>query len=283
VKIVKNVSILAKAVSRLKRNGSRIGFVPTMGYLHEGHISLARRARKENEIVIVSIFVNPAQFGPNEDLQKYPRDLKKDLRLLRGLCDIVFIPSVKEMYPGSSCTFVEVRGTSDILCGSTRKGHFEGVTTVVSKLFNIVRPDRAYFGRKDAQQAVIIKKMVRDLNFPVKVSVMPIVREKDGLAMSSRNVYFSAQERGDAVVLFQALRSAQQLVKHGTKDSAKIKGILADFIGRTASARIDYIEIVEPDTLELIRVIKKQALLLLAVYIGKTRLIDNMMLKIRNR
>ncbi|MEK7849481.1 MAG: pantoate--beta-alanine ligase [Candidatus Omnitrophota bacterium] len=280
MKIVKKISILQKEASRLKRDGRRIGLVPTMGYLHEGHLSLARRAVKENDIVVVSIFVNPTQFGPHEDIQKYPRDLKKDLRLLKGLCDIVFTPHPKEMYPGSSCTFVEVSGTSDILCGSTRKGHFVGVATVVAKLFNIVLPDNAYFGQKDAQQAVIIKKMVKDLNFPVKVSVLPVVRQKDGLAMSSRNVYLSDNERSDAVVLFQALKSAERLAKQGTKDTVKIKGILADFIGRTPSARIDYIEIVDSNTLESLKVIEKEALLLMAVYIGKTRLIDNIMLNV---
>jgi len=281
VKIVKKISILAKEISRLKRSGKRVGLVPTMGCLHEGHLSLARGAKKENDIVVVSIFVNPTQFGPKEDFQKYPRDLKKDLRFLKGLCDIVFIPSAKEMYPESCCTFVEVRGTSDILCGNTRKGHFVGVTTIVSKLFNIVLPDNAYFGQKDAQQAVIIKKMARDLDFPVRVSVLPIIRDKDGLALSSRNTYLSEGERNDAVVLFQALRSAQRLVKQGAKDTSKIKCILSDFIGRTASARIDYIEIVDPDTLGPVKAIEKQALLLLAVYIGKTRLIDNAPLKLR--
>ncbi|MFH0940672.1 MAG: pantoate--beta-alanine ligase [Candidatus Omnitrophota bacterium] len=281
MKIVKKISILQKKVSRLKRNGRRIGLVPTMGYLHEGHLSLVRRASKENDVVVVSIFVNPTQFGPHEDLKKYPRDLKKDLRLLKGFCDIVFTPTPKDMYPRDSCTFVEVRGTSDILCGSTRKGHFIGVTTVVAKLFNIVSPDNAYFGQKDAQQAAIIKKMARDLNFPVMVSVLPIVREKDGLAMSSRNVYLSAQERSDAVILFQSLKSAERLAKQGTKDTAKIKGILADFIGRKQLARIDYIEIVDPNTLESLKVIEKEALLLMAVYIGKTRLIDNTILKVK--
>ena len=281
MKIVKKISILQKEVSRLKRGGRRIGLVPTMGYLHEGHLSLVRFASKENDVVVVSIFVNPTQFGPHEDLQKYPRDLKKDLRLLKGFCDIVFTPVPKDMYPRDSCTFVEVRGTSDILCGSTRKGHFIGVTTVVAKLFNIVLPDNAYFGQKDAQQAAIIKKMARDLNFPVKITVLPIVRDKDGLALSSRNSYLSDNERRDAVVLFQALRSAQRLVKQGAKDSVKIKDILADFIGRTPSARIDYIEIVDQDTLESVKAIERQALLLLAVYIGKTRLIDNAVLKTR--
>jgi pantoate--beta-alanine ligase len=282
VKIVKKISILQKEASRLKRKGRQVGFVPTMGYLHEGHLSLVRFAKKENDVVVVSIFVNPAQFGQHEDLQKYPRDLKKDLRLLKGLCDIVFIPASKDMYPKGSCTFVEVRGTSDILCGSTRKGHFAGVTTVVSKLFNIVLPDNAYFGQKDAQQAVIIKKMARDLNFSVKISVLPIVRQKDGLALSSRNAYLSSKERKEAVVLFQALRSAEHMVAAGVRDSNKVIQTLGDFIARTPSARVDYIEITDKNTLASVRTIEKEALLLLAVHIGQTRLIDNTILKIKS-
>ena len=281
MKIVKKISTLQKEASRLKRNGRRIGFVPTMGYLHEGNLSLVRRARKENDIVVVSIFVNPAQFGLHEDLKKYPRDLKKDLRALKGFCDIVFVPFSKDMYAKGSCTFVEVRGTSDILCGSTRKGHFVGVTTVVAKLFNIVLPDNAYFGQKDAQQAVIIKKMANDMNFPVKISVLPIVREKDGLAMSSRNAYLSDKERREAVVLFQALRSAEHMVAAGARESNKITQTLGDFIARTPSARVDYIKITNKDTLSPVRTIEKEALLSLAVYIGKTRLIDNTILRIR--
>ncbi len=281
MKIVKKINDLKSALAYFKRKGRTIGFVPTMGFLHEGHLSLVRHAKDENDIVVVSIFVNPIQFGPAEDFKRYPRDIKKDAKLVRGLCDFIFVPSDQEMYSKGFCSFVEVRGTSDSLCGRTRKGHFTGVTTVVSKLFNIVLPDRAYFGQKDAQQAVIIKKMVKDLNFGVDISVLPIVREKDGLAMSSRNVYLSEKERKDAVVLFQALKSAERMAAAGIGDPGKIKGALVDFIARTQSARIDYIEIVDKNTLDPLKVIDKEALLLLAVYIGQTRLIDNTILKIR--
>ena len=281
MKIVKKINNLKSALAYFKRKGRTIGFVPTMGFLHEGHLSLVRHAKDENDIVVVSIFVNPIQFGPAEDFKRYPRDIKKDAKLVRGLCDFLFVPSDQEMYSKGFCSFVEVRGTSDSLCGRTRKGHFTGVTTVVSKLFNIVLPDRAYFGQKDAQQAVIIKKMVKDLNFGVDISVLPIVREKDGLAMSSRNVYLSEKERKDAVVLFQALKSAERMAAAGIGDPGKIKGALVDFIARTQSARIDYIEVVDKNTLDPLKVIDKEALLLLAVYIGQTRLIDNTILKIR--
>ncbi len=281
MKIVKKISILAKDIRSRKRRGLSIGFVPTMGFLHEGHLSLIRRARKENDIVVVSIFVNPSQFGPNEDLHTYPRDLKRDAGLLKGLCDILFLPSDLEVYPRGFCSYVEVKGVSDILCGRARKGHFVGVTTIVAKLFNIVLPDNAYFGQKDAQQALILKKMVRDLNFPVNVTIAPIVREKDGLAMSSRNAYLSGSLRSDAVVLYQAIKSAERMAAKGAKDASRIKGTLTDFISRTPSARIDYIEIVDTATLAPLKAIEDDALLLLAVYIGRTRLIDNTILKVK--
>ena len=279
--IIKKSVILQNKIKRLRRKGKTVGFVPTMGFLHEGHLSLVRRAKKENDVVVVSIFVNPIQFGPREDFHKYPRDLKKDAKLLRGFCDFIFIPSAQEMYPKGFCTFVEVRGVSDQLCGRAKKGHFIGVTTVVLKLFNIVLPDHAYFGQKDAQQAIIIKKMVCDLDFPIKVSVLPIVREKDGLAMSSRTVYLSAKERSDAVVLFQALKSAERMAASGVKETARIREALAELMSRVQTARIDYIEIVDKNTLDPLKWIEKDALLLLAVYIGSTRLIDNTVLKVK--
>jgi len=252
-----------------------------MGYLHEGHLSLVRQAKKDNDIVVVSIFVNPLQFAPNEDFRHYPRDLKRDAKLLKGFCDILFAPSSDELYRKDFCSSVEVKGTDEALCGLSRKGHFTGVSTVVAKLFNIVLADNAYFGRKDAQQAAVIKKMVSDLDFPVKVHVLPIVREKDGLAMSSRNTYLTIEERRQAVVLFQALRSAERMAAGGIRDSAKIRQALEDFIGHTPSARIDYIEIADARTLAPLARIEKDALLLLAVYIGKTRLIDNTLLKVK--
>lgn len=281
VKIIKSVTLLQKEIARLKRKGLNIGFVPTMGYLHEGHLSLVRAAKKENEVVIVSIFVNPLQFGPAEDFKEYPRDLKKDARFLKGLCDIIFIPVLREFYRDDFCSFVEVKGFSDTLCGRSRPGHFVGVTTVVAKLFNAVLPDAAYFGQKDAQQALIVRKMTADLNFPLEIKVMPTVREKDGLAMSSRNAHLSSKERSDAVVLFQALKSAEHMASRGIRETARIRQTLAGFINRTASARIDYIEIVDKKNLTPLRQIDKEALLLLAVFIGKTRLIDNTLLKIR--
>ena len=283
MKIVKTINMLRKNVQTAKDRGRQVGFVPTMGFLHQGHLSLVERAKEENDIVVVSIFVNPKQFSPREDFQKYPRNLKRDARLLRGRCDILFAPSVGEVYPEGCSTLVEVKELGDGWCGKTRKGHFVGVTTVVLKLFSMVMPDVAYFGQKDAQQAIIIKKMVADLNLAVRIKVMPIVREKDGLAMSSRNAYLSEKERKEAVVLFQALKSAERLAARGTRDSRKIVNILRDFISRTACAKIDYIGIVDKMTLEPLRIIEKEALLLLAVYIGKTRLIDNTLLQLKSK
>lgn len=281
MKIIKKSGLLRKELALQRGKGSRIGFVPTMGYLHEGHLSLVRQARKENDIVVVSIFVNPLQFAPNEDLGNYPRDLKRDSKLLKGFCDILFVPSAHELYAEDFCSTVEVKGLSEALCGLSRKGHFTGVTTVVAKLFNIVSADNAYFGQKDVQQAAIIKKMVSDLDFAVKVHISPIVREKDGLAMSSRNVYLTSEEREQAVVLFQSLKSAERMSASGVREVAKIRQALQDFIGHTPLARIDYIEIVDSKTLIPLVRIEKEALLLLAVYIGKTRLIDNTILKIK--
>jgi len=252
-----------------------------MGSLHEGHLCLVRAAKKENDIVVVSIFVNPLQFGPKEDFRKYPRDLKTDAGLLKGLCDVLFIPLISEFYPKDFCSFVEVKALSDRACGRSRPGHFLGVTTAVAKLFHVVGPRNAYFGQKDAQQAAIIQKMVRDLNFPLEIKVLPTVREKDGLAMSSRNVYLSPKQRSEAVVLFQALKSAERMVTGGVRDGAKIKDTLTDFINRSPSARIDYIEVVDRKTLQSLKTIDKDAFLLLAVTIGSTRLIDNTVLKIQ--
>lgn len=281
MKIVQKSSLLRNDLSAFRRKGGLVGFVPTMGALHEGHLSLVRRAKVENDRVVVSIFVNPLQFGPKEDLKKYPRDLKKDAKLLSGLCDFLFIPQKDRMYPADFCSNVEVKALSDIHCGLSRKGHFAGVATIVAKLFNIVSPDNAYFGQKDAQQAVIIKKMVDDLNFPIKVHVLPTVRESDGLAMSSRNIYLSDKERREAVVLYQALKSAERMVAGKERDTEKIRMVLVDFIKRVPSARIDYVDVVDAKSLLPVKTINGTALLLLAVYIGKTRLIDNTILKIR--
>ncbi len=281
MKIIKKITLLQKHVTALRRRRRAVGLVPTMGYLHEGHLSLMRRARRENDAVIVSIFVNPLQFGPAEDFKQYPRDLSRDLGLLRAACDIAFAPSAREMFPDDFTTFVEVKGYSDLLCGGSRPGHFVGVATVVCKLLNIIGPDRAYFGQKDAQQAVIIRKLAKDLNVSVAIRILPTVREKDGLAMSSRNAYLSSQERQEAVVLFQALKSAERLVAGGQKDPSRLIAVLRDFIGRSAAARVDYIEVVDKETLRPVKKIEKEALLALAVYIGGTRLIDNTLLRAR--
>ena len=279
MRIISNPIFLQKEVARLKRKGKAIGFVPTMGYFHEGHLSLIRRARCECDVVVVSIFVNPLQFGPREDLKEYPRNLNKDISLCRRYTDILFFPSAKTMYPQDFLTSVEIKNLGNILCGSSRPGHFKGVITVVNKLFNIVTPDMAYFGQKDAQQAIIIKKMVRDLNMPIKINVLPIVREYDGLAMSSRNTYLSVKKRKDALVLYSSLMLAKDLTRKGTINCREIISRMRRLIIKTKGTKIDYISIVDLKTLIPLKTIKKEALVLLAVFIGKTRLIDNMLVR----
>ncbi|MFH1622813.1 MAG: pantoate--beta-alanine ligase [Candidatus Omnitrophota bacterium] len=279
MRIIKNINFLQKEVSRIKKGSKTIGFVATMGYLHEGHLSLIRRARQECKIVVVSIFVNPLQFGPKEDFKKYPRDFNRDISLCKRYVDILFIPNVNPMYSKDFLTSVEVKDLSNILCGASRPGHFRGVTTVVNKLFNIIMPDIAYFGQKDAQQAIIIKKMVNDLNMPIKIKVLPIVREYDGLAMSSRNKYLSARERKDALVLYKSLILARDLIRKGNIHCKKIISQMRKIILKVKAARIDYISIVNPRTLAPLRKIKSEAWVLLAVFIGKTRLIDNILIK----
>jgi len=255
------------------------GFVPTMGYLHEGHLSLVRRARAENDHVAVSIFVNPTQFGPHEDYNRYPRDLERDLRLLEPLgVDLVFAPSVEEMYPPGFQTWVIVEGVSRPLEGAARPGHFRGVATVVTKLFNIVQPDRAYFGQKDAQQAVVIRRMVQDLNIPVEIVVCPTVREPDGLAMSSRNTYLNPEERRAATVLFRALQAAKARYEQGERDAERLREAMREVIQAEPLARLDYVSVADPETLQELDRVEDRALLSLAVYIGKTRLIDNILL-----
>ena len=276
MKVIKKINEMQLFSSRLKKRGKTIGLVPTMGALHEGHLSLMRRARKENDVVVSSIFVNPIQFGPHEDYKKYPRDFKKDERLAKGAgVHAIFYPDVKEVYPEGHSTFVEVEGMSNILCGASRPGHFKGVTTVVTKLFNIVQPDIAYFGQKDAQQTFIIKKMVMDLNMGLKIKVMPIVREKDGLAMSSRNVYLSQGERQDAAVLFSSLQEARDMIKSGEIVSARIISSIRDMIGKKKTTRIDYVSLIDPTSLKEVKRISKGVMIALAVWVGKTRLINN--------
>lgn len=268
------------AVSKeARRPGKRLGLVPTMGALHEGHLSLVRRARSQSDLVAVSIFVNPTQFGPNEDFSRYPRMLEKDSALLQAeKVDFLFCPSVEEMYPQGSSTWVTVEGMSEKLDGRSRPGHFRGVTTVVSKLFNIVQPDAAFFGQKDAAQAAIIRKMARDLDFDVRVVVCPIVREKDGLAMSSRNVYLTPEQRKQATALYRSLTRVQTLADQGEKMSAKLIAAGNQVVAEESAVRLDYFEIVNWETLDPVADISKGALAAVAAYVGQTRLIDNIVL-----
>jgi pantoate--beta-alanine ligase len=273
VKIVKTIANYRKLRQKL---AEPLGFVPTMGYLHEGHLELVRRARAENPSVAVSIFVNPTQFGPKEDFARYPRDPERDLALLeKEGTDVVFMPAAEEMYPTAFNSWVEVGKITEKLEGAARPGHFRGVATVVAKLFNIVRPDKAYFGQKDAQQLLVIKKMAKDLDMGVEVIAVPTVREPDGLAMSSRNTYLSAEERKQAVVLYQSLKLAQKLYAGGEKDAKAIIGQMTALIGRQPLANIEYISIADAGTLEELDRVKPPALVSMAVRFGKTRLIDN--------
>ena len=262
-----------------KQLAEPVGFVPTMGYLHEGHLFLVRQARVENSSVVVSIFVNPTQFGPQEDLNKYPRDPERDLALLEEeKTDIVFMPVAADMYPSNFNSWVEVDKITDRLEGASRPGHFRGVTTVVAKLFNIVQPTRAYFGQKDAQQAIVIKKMVSDLNMNLEIVTLPTVREADGLAMSSRNTYLNPEERQAATVLYQSLCLAQKSWSQGEKDADKLRQEMIALIQKQPLADIDYVSIANAETLDELDTINSPALVSLAVKIGSTRLIDNIVL-----
>lgn len=263
--------------ARLPFSGT-VGFVPTMGYLHEGHLSLVRRARDECRHVVVSIFVNPAQFGPKEDLAKYPRDLERDLRLIEPYTDVVWTPSAGIMYPPGYQTWVEVEAMTLPLEGVHRPGHFRGVTTVVAKLFNAVQPHKAYFGQKDAQQAAVIRQMVRDLNFPIEIVVCPTTREPDGLAMSSRNVYLDPEQRTAATVLFRSLSAAKRLYEKGERDAEKLRQAMKDVLAGEPRAEVQYVSCADYETLEELEEIKGKTLLSMAVFIGKTRLIDNFVL-----
>jgi len=259
-----------------KKRGFSVGLVPTMGYLHPGHISLIERARKENDMVVVSIFVNPIQFGPNEDLDKYPRDMPHDREVCeKAGAELIFAPEPSEMYPSENLVFVDIKELGNGLCGAKRPGHFRGVCTVVSKLFNIVLPDRAYFGEKDAQQLAIIRRMVKDLNFGTEIVSCPIVREPDGLAMSSRNLYLSHEERKAALSLSRSLSAAKELMRKGEKDAVKIREAIVAGISAEPLVKIDYAEIVDSADLSPVEKIEKPVLAAAAVYFGKTRLIDN--------
>lgn len=266
-------------VKQAKADGKSVGLVPTMGAFHEGHLSLMRRARTENDIVITSIFVNPTQFGPKEDYDAYPRDLENDSKMAEEIgVDIIFAPTVRDMYPQGYATFVNVERITEKMCGTSRPGHFRGVATVVAKLFNIIPAHKAYFGQKDAQQCVVIRQMAKDLNFDIEIVVLPTVRESDGLAMSSRNKYLNDEERKSALVLFKSLSIAKELIKSGEINSEKIKQKMLDIINEEPLARVDYISIVDAETLEDLDIIKENTLIALAVFIGKTRLIDNIII-----
>lgn len=265
-----------EAVKAWKKEGKSVGFVPTMGYLHEGHKSLIDAARRENDKVVVSIFVNPMQFGPAEDLDSYPRDLNRDAKLCEDAgVDIIFHPEPEEMYADGFCSYVDMNGLTTELCGKTRPIHFRGVQTVVLKLFHIVTPDRAYFGQKDAQQLAVIKRMVKNLNVDTEIIGCPIIREEDGLAKSSRNTYLSEDERQAALVLSRSLKIGKQLVEDGEKSAKAIKDAITAEINKEPLARIDYVDVVDFETITPVDEIKGTTLVAIAVYIGKTRLIDN--------
>ena len=277
--VCRTKSEVRKAVAAARKDGKSIGVVPTMGALHEGHMSLVRRSVRENGATVVTIFVNPTQFGPKEDLSKYPRQLEEDVRMCsQAGADIVFAPDVGEMYPADFTTYVEETRLSKGLCGVSRPTHFRGVTTVVAKLFNIVQADRAYFGQKDAQQATVIRRMTRDLDFPIGIVVCPTVREAEGLAMSSRNKYLSNGQKGQALVLSKALAAAGKAFNGGERKAAALKELMYGIVGGAPEAKVDYIEVVDAETLEPVAEVERPALVAMAVFFGGTRLIDNTVL-----
>jgi pantoate--beta-alanine ligase len=285
MQIIEKAKEMQYICEKIRNSCKKIGFVPTMGALHEGHLSLVRKAREENEVVVVSIFVNPIQFGPNEDYNRYPRTFESDCeKLKKESVDYLFFPSVKEMYPTDFETYVTLRKLPNHLCGLSRPGHFDGVATVVTKLFNIVKPHKSYFGQKDYQQAKIIERMVRDLNIDTEVIMMPIVRESDGLAMSSRNAYLNPEERKKAICLYKSLLKAKEMIEGKEKSPEKIKEEMRKLILEIApDAKIDYISIVNPQTLDDVSEIKDTVVVALAVFIGSTRLIDNFIITQANK
>ncbi len=280
MKISTTIADTRSACRAARLAGQRLGLVPTMGALHEGHLSLVRTAKAQSGFVLVSIFVNPLQFGPTEDLAKYPRNFERDRELLeKEGVDLIFAPTVAEMYPSAGMTYVNVEGLSDRLDGQSRPGHFRGVTTVVSKLFHIVEPDLAVFGQKDAAQVAIIQRMVRDLNVPVEIVVAPIVREPDGLAMSSRNAYLDPQQRKQALVLSRSLKRVEELFQGGTRSAAELIAAGQSVFVEEPEVRLDYLSVVDPESLEPIPEISRTALVAVAAYVGSTRLIDNTVLR----
>lgn len=280
MQVLHTIAEMRQASRAARNSGQRLGFVPTMGALHEGHLSLVREARRQCDAVAASIFVNPTQFGPNEDYNKYPRTLERDSEMLRREnVDFVFAPAAEEMYPAGAVTWVTVEDLSERLCGRSRPGHFRGVTTVVNKLFNIVEPDLAFFGQKDAAQVAILKRMVRDLRMGVEIVVCPIVREADGLAMSSRNAYLSASERRAALILSRTLQEVERRFDAGERGAAALIAEGKRVFGMEPSARLDYLEIVDPETLQTLGAVDRPALVAIAAFVGSTRLIDNVVLK----
>jgi pantoate--beta-alanine ligase len=281
MKIITTISEMQDHSDRLRDQGDRIGFVPTMGFLHEGHLSLMRKAREENHALVVSIFVNPTQFGPGEDYASYPRDLEKDASLCQEVgCDVLFTPGADEMYLQGYVTTVSVSGLTETLCGASRPGHFDGVTTVVSKLFNIVRPHVAYFGLKDYQQYRVILRMAQDLNMNINIIGLPTIREEDGLAMSSRNAYLYDDERSGALSLSRSLEAAREMVREGIRDPRAIEEKVTGIIESEPTNRIDYVSVVDADDLTPLSTIEDRTLLALAVFVGDARLIDNTVLEI---
>lgn len=287
MKITEYIDPLRENIDKAREEGKTIVLIPTMGFLHYGHLSMVEAARQndedhENTYIVMSIFVNPLQFGPNEDFERYPRDLTKDSRLAQEAgVDMLFAPSVEEMYPeGQSLTTVSVSKITDILCGASRPGHFQGVTTVVAKLFNIVLPDAALFGQKDYQQFIVIRQMVKDMNIPVKLYAVPTVRESDGLALSSRNAYLAEEERKQAPVLFQALQTGASMITHGESNPELVKQKIKEMISEQTEAKIDYVEILKADNLGSISEIEEKVVIAAAVYFGATRLIDNILVEV---
>ena len=279
--IAQTIQETRNTIKEWRRQGYTIGLVPTMGYLHDGHASLMKKAKESCQKVVVSIFVNPMQFGANEDLSTYPRDLEADSRLCESLgVDLIFHPSVEEMYDPGFCSFVDMTGLTKELCGKSRPIHFRGVCTVVTKLFNIVTPDKAFFGQKDAQQLAVIKRMTADLNMDIEIVGCPIIREEDGLARSSRNVYLNKEERQAALILSKTIQLGQQMVQQGTRSASQLLTAMKASLESEALARIDYVEAVSMDTIQPIDTLQGQVLVAMAVFIGKTRLIDNFIVEV---